>query len=127
MAFRLYVNECGVSHRFSSGRFYNKLDIGISNILYQFEMLLPLPVLLNSIFWVLEALERIVIILEFMLPENDFTILRPMDFSIKLAYIQGSQGGPSCPGWSCDGFPKIIYCISLYEDQFPLKQRVQTH
>ena len=70
MAFRLYVNKCGVSHRFSYGRFYNKLDIGMPNILYQFEMLLPLPALLNSIFWVLEALERIVIILEFMLPEN---------------------------------------------------------
>ena len=89
-------------------------------------MLLPLPVLLNSIFWVLEVLERIVIILEFKLPEKDFTILGPMDFSIKLAYIQGSQGGPLCPGWSCDGFPKIIYCFSFYEGQFSLKQRVQT-
>ena len=69
-AFRLYVNECGVSHHFSYGRFYNKLDIGMPNVLYQFEMLLPLPALLNSIYWVLEALERIVIILEFMLLEK---------------------------------------------------------
>ena len=84
MAFRLYVNECGISHHFSYGRFYDKLYIGTPNILYQFEMLLPLPALLNSIFWVLEALERIVIILDFMLPENDLTILKLMDFSIKI-------------------------------------------
>ena len=91
MAFRLYVNECGVSHRFWYESFYNKLDIGMPHILYQFEMLLPLPVLLNHIFWVLEALERIVIILEFMLPENDITLFRPKEFSIKQHTMKSGQ------------------------------------